>query len=373
MSRHYRITHHTTYSYDDDVTGSFGLAYSRPRDMAGQTLREHELWTDPGHADLGSHQDADGNQATFFHVTEPHRRLTVSAVSLVDVVATPLPTTADELPWEQGRPAVRRDLVESTSASAFTVASAKVDVGPAAAAYAAASFTPGRPLREAVTELVARVHAEFEYRPGSTTVSTRVDDVLRLRHGVCQDFAHLAIACLRSQGLAARYVSGYLATEPPPGRSGWWASTRPTPGCAAAFPARAGSTVDPTNDCVDAGPARHRGLGPRLRRRAPGQGHHLHRGQDIVDEGRRRRGPGRGAGPLGPTVLPMRSFTCGSCGQTLYFENSVCVSCGAAVGYSRVQRDMLVLGTALVPCVNLDLNGCNWIPTSPARSAVSCR
>ena len=79
--RRYQITHVTTYTYDDDVTDSFGLTFCRPRDGAGQTVVEHELWTDPGHADLGSHLDAQGNHATYFHVTEPHRELRVGARS----------------------------------------------------------------------------------------------------------------------------------------------------------------------------------------------------------------------------------------------------------------------------------------------------
>ncbi len=249
MSMRYRITHHTTYSYDQDVTDSYGLAFCRPRHTEDQRVLEHELWTDPGHADLGSHTDADGNHATFFHVTEPHRRLTVSAVSLVDVDGSPVARDGDDLPWEQGRPLARPDLPGSPLLAAFAVGSPQVDLGPEVAAYAEGSFPPGRPLREAVADLVGRVHADFEYRPGSTTVSTRVSDVLRLRHGVCQDFAHLVIAGLRSRGLAARYVSGYLATEPPPGRPRLVGADATHAWVHCWLPGSGWLSVDPTNDC----------------------------------------------------------------------------------------------------------------------------
>ena len=113
-ARRYRITHHTTYDYDDEVTDSYGLVFSRPRDLPGQHVREHALWTDPGHADLGEHRDSEGNVATYFHVTEPHRRLTVSAVSVVDCVAAAGPAGGDRSavggrpPRGPARPARRR-------------------------------------------------------------------------------------------------------------------------------------------------------------------------------------------------------------------------------------------------------------------------
>ncbi len=112
MTRRYAIDHRTTYSYDDDVTDSYGMVLSRPRDLVDQRVLEHELWTDPGHADLGVHEDAEGNSATYFHVTEPHRRLTVGARSLVECSATGAPPD-DPPTWEQCRPGLRRDLPEA--------------------------------------------------------------------------------------------------------------------------------------------------------------------------------------------------------------------------------------------------------------------
>ena len=258
--RRYRITHHTTYTYDDDVTDSYGMVVARPRELPDQRVVEHELWTDPGHADLHTHLDAEGNAATYFHVTEPHRRLQVSSLSVVECrVPAPGRSVAEQhaaTAWEEARPLLRRDLPEASIAAQYAVASPLVDLDPGVREYAAASFAPGRGLVEAVVDLTHRVHADFDYRPGSTSVATRVPDVLSSRRGVCQDFAHVTIAGLRGLGLAARYVSGYLATDPPPGRErvvgadathAWLEVWVPGPG-----PGGAGGwlSVDPTNDCV---------------------------------------------------------------------------------------------------------------------------
>lgn len=253
MTRRYAIDHRTTYSYDQDVTDSYGMVLCRPRDLADQRVLEHQLWTDPGHADLGVHEDTEGNSATYFHVTEPHRRLTVGARSLVECSATgALPP--DPPAWERCLPGLRRDLPEAALAAEYATASPLVDLAEDVTAYAAMSFPAGRSVVEGVLDLVGRVHRDFDYDPGSTDVSTRVPDVLARRRGVCQDFAHLTIAGLRGLGLAARYVSGYLATDPPPGREravgadathAWLACWLPGPLGESTWLA-----VDPTNDCV---------------------------------------------------------------------------------------------------------------------------
>jgi transglutaminase-like putative cysteine protease len=255
MSRRYEITHRTTYTYDDDVTDSYGLVMCRPRELPDQAVLRHELGTDPGHADLGVHEDADGNSATYFHVTEPHRALTVTATSQVECRGTG--AVPDNAPaWELCVPASRRDLPEAALAAEYAAPSPLVDLADPVTAYAAESFAPGRPVVDAVLDLVRRVHGEFEYRPGSTDVTTRVPDVLTARRGVCQDFAHLTIAGLRGLGLAARYVSGYLATDPPPGRErvvgadathAWLQCWVPGPDGTSWW-----LSVDPTNDCVTA-------------------------------------------------------------------------------------------------------------------------
>lgn len=218
----YRVQHVTTYTYDDDVTGSYGQFHLRPRDLDWQRCVAHEVSVDPQPADLFRHTDLYGNTKSYFHVVEPHTELVVTATSVVEVEPPTYDAQALALPWEECRP-----LVPGTAATAdpevwratdFVFASTMVDLPPEIRAYAASSFPPGRAVGEAATELMHRVYADFTYKSGSTTVSTRVAELLENRTGVCQDFTHVMVAGLRSLGLAGRYVSGYLATRPPPGK-----------------------------------------------------------------------------------------------------------------------------------------------------------
>ncbi|WP_067825602.1 transglutaminase family protein [Nocardia inohanensis] len=210
--RRYRILHRTVYDYSDAVTSSYGRAYLTPREFPGQRLLAHEVSIDPVPSDRSVGSDVYGNTTLYFHVTAEHERLEVTGTSLLDVDRPP-PSPPD-LPWEQARP----DIGNGPLAAEFTLDLTPPEIIPEVAAYAAASFPPGRPLLSGVAELTTRIHTDFTYESGSTNVSTRVADVFAARAGVCQDFARLAIACLRSRGLAARYVSGYLATDPPPGK-----------------------------------------------------------------------------------------------------------------------------------------------------------
>ncbi|WP_405487972.1 transglutaminase N-terminal domain-containing protein [Nocardia sp. NBC_00511] len=210
--RRYRVLHSTVYVYSDVVSSSYGRAFLSPRDFPGQRLRGHDIHIDPVPSDRSVGTDVYGNTTLYFHVTAEHRRLEVTGESLVDVEAPAL--RAEPMPWEQARPTGENGPL----AVEFTLDLTPPEIIPEVAAYAAESFPPGRPLVEAVRELTTRIYTDFTYESGSTTVSTRVADVFAAREGVCQDFARLGIACLRSLGLAARYVSGYLATQPPPGQ-----------------------------------------------------------------------------------------------------------------------------------------------------------
>ncbi|MFI1914659.1 transglutaminase N-terminal domain-containing protein [Nocardia sp. NPDC020380] len=210
--RRYRVLHRTIYVYSDTVTSSYGRAFLTPREFPGQRLLSHEVHVDPVPSDRSVGTDVYGNTTLYFHVTSEHRRLEVTGESVVEVAAPAVPGAAT--PWEQARPYSGNGPL----AVEFTLDLNPPEIIPEVAAYAAESFPPGRPLPEAVTELTSRIYTDFTYKSGSTTVSTSVADVFAARKGVCQDFARLAIACLRSQGLAARYVSGYLATDPPPGK-----------------------------------------------------------------------------------------------------------------------------------------------------------
>jgi transglutaminase-like putative cysteine protease len=217
VNRTYRITHRTTYGYDDDVGESFGRAHLLPRDRPGQTCLDALVTVTPRPAELREHTDWFGNRATYFAVTQRHRLLAVLAESTVAVAERP--AQAATPPWE----AVRDRLRGATDpllldARAYALPSPRLPVHAEVAAYARASFPAGRPVAEAAVDLCERIHRDFRYVSGSSTVGSTVPELLDRGAGVCQDFAHLAVAGLRAMGLAARYVSGYLETTPPPGR-----------------------------------------------------------------------------------------------------------------------------------------------------------
>ncbi len=217
MTRRYEITHRTEYRYSDVVTSSYGRGFLTPRDSLRQRCLFHELVLDPEAADSSTSRDGYGNLSSYFHVTRPHRSLRVTSRSIVEVDPPPpdfYQVASAAAPWEIARPVGP----DGALACEFTLDLAPPEITDAVRDYAAPTFTPGRPLIEVLRDLNARIHSDFTYRSGSTTVSTQVSEVLAAREGVCQDFARLAIACLRANGLAASYVSGYLATDPPPGR-----------------------------------------------------------------------------------------------------------------------------------------------------------
>ncbi|BBX95887.1 hypothetical protein AWC15_18670 [Mycobacterium lacus] len=213
----FRVTHRTEYRYSDTVTSSYGRGFLTPRDSLRQRCIAHRLTIDPTPADISTSRDSYGNISSYFHVTAPHRTLTVTSDSVVDVdpPAPGLYTSGPALePWEAARPAGLKGVL----ATEFTLDLNPPEITDEVRQYAAPSFVPGRPLVEVLRDLASRIYTDFTYRSGSTTISTGVNEVLAAREGVCQDFARLAIACLRANGLAACYVSGYLATDPPPGK-----------------------------------------------------------------------------------------------------------------------------------------------------------
>jgi transglutaminase-like putative cysteine protease len=160
---------------------------------------------------LREHEDIYGNPVAFFAVEGPHRRLSVTSRAAVEVAAPP-PLPARSPAWETVRDGIDALPIEVFD---FVVDSPLAAADPAYASYAAGSFPAGRGLVEGLVDLTHRLHRDLEFAPGETTVATPIADVFRERRGVCQDFAHLQIACLRSLGLPARYVSGYLETSPP--------------------------------------------------------------------------------------------------------------------------------------------------------------
>ena len=215
----YRVVHRTEYRYESAVTSSYGELYVLPRDTPGQACRSSAVRVEPEPHDYRERTDFFGNRVAYFAVLEPHTRLTVTAESIVDVNAPGSLLLPIDQEWETIRDRLHLDPADDAfDARAFVLRSPKVTLTPDVAAYAAVSFPPGRPLTEALVDLTARIYTDFTYEPGSTSVRTTLTELLDCRKGVCQDFAQLAVGCLRSVGLAGRYVSGYLETVPPPGR-----------------------------------------------------------------------------------------------------------------------------------------------------------
>ena len=245
--RRYQITHRTQYRYSDVVTSSYGRGFLTPRDTDRQRCLRHELRIDPVPADRSTSRDAYGNIGTYFHVTTAHRVLTVVSASVVEVesVAPQLYSAGPaDGPWEDARPVG----LAGALASEFSLDLRPPEITDAVHEYVALSFPPGRPLIDALRDLSSRIYRDFTYRSGSTTVSTLVGEVLAAREGVCQDFARLAIACLRANGLAASYVSGYLATDPPPGKVRMVGIDATHAWAAVWTPANYWLAFDPTND-----------------------------------------------------------------------------------------------------------------------------
>jgi transglutaminase-like putative cysteine protease len=239
----YDVTHITEFTYDERVSVSHHVARMTPRTTARQT-RLTSAWTfDPVPAVVREHTDVFGNTVAFFAMQGPHRRLRVTARAAVEVVAAP-PLPAASPAWETVRALAETDvdLVD------FAVDSPLVGADARYADYAAASFPAGRPIAEGVADLTRRLHRDLRFLPGTTTVATPVAEVFRQRSGVCQDFAHLQIACLRSLGLPARYVSGYLETSPPPGEARLVGADASHAWAAAFVPGYGWLDADPTND-----------------------------------------------------------------------------------------------------------------------------
>ena len=215
----YRLTHCTKYTYEGAVTVSHHLARLAPRTLPGQRCPWHALEILPIPVGRGVHVDSFGNITSYFEIEGKHGELEVTARSFVEVFATKHPDPAVTPAWETVRDACQAEkLTHCSEAGAFRFSSPMVPTGRDYETYALQDFPSGRPILQGVVALTARVFREFKFDSRATDVTTPVSDVFRNRAGVCQDFAHLMLACLRSLGLPARYVSGYLETVPPPGK-----------------------------------------------------------------------------------------------------------------------------------------------------------
>jgi transglutaminase-like putative cysteine protease len=215
----YRVRHSSTYRYGSDIVLAHHLLHLTPRAAAGQRVVAFKMEVEPKPSVIVEHHDYFDNPMTYIEMHEPHRRFIVHTDIGVEVEEDRPQVAAMDAPWESLRDRLN-DPVDAgaRAASAFAYVSPKIMPSADLYDYALPSFPPGRPIGEAAMDLTNRINDEFTFDPEATTISTPVADVLANRRGVCQDFAHLEIGCLRSIGLAARYVSGYLRTLPAPGK-----------------------------------------------------------------------------------------------------------------------------------------------------------
>jgi transglutaminase-like putative cysteine protease len=210
----YHVLHQTRYRYSDEVVSSHNEAHLLPRALETQTPSKVQLRIDPAPDTVRWHKDYFGNDVVFFNLRTAHRELTIRTESNVALVPARRLEPARSAPWEEVASGVRLARTPAAlEAFEYVFDSPFVAASQALAAYARPSFTAKRPLAEAVLDFSRRIHEEFRYDPGATTLDTPLADALRERHGVCQDFAHVMIGGLRSLGLPARYVSGYLKSR----------------------------------------------------------------------------------------------------------------------------------------------------------------
>ena len=216
----FEVSHRTTYSYRRPVVQSHHLLHLQPRQLGCQTVIHHSLLIDPapvGHSEI---VDYFGNTAVLLRIEDEHSEFIVHSRSTIDIVVPPPVDAARSMPWEGVA-----SLASSTETDRldpaiqqFICASRHAPKSRDLMRFAQASFTPRRPVLEGAMDLTTRIFREFKFDPAATDISTPVARVLEQKRGVCQDFAHLAIGALRTLGLPARYVSGYLLTRPPTGQ-----------------------------------------------------------------------------------------------------------------------------------------------------------
>ena len=209
----YSVSHRSSYAYQDMVDLSYHVLHLTPRRLPHQRLLEVEISTTPAAPGFSEEIDYFGNSIGFLSLLTPHDHLVIEMTARVEVTSRQRIDPRATPPWEEVRDALERPLdPETVAAAEFVGPSPLVPLTEPFVAYARPSFPPGRPLLDAVLDLTRRIHREFAFDPGATELTTPLTEVLERQRGVCQDFAHAQIAALRSIGLAARYVSGYIRT-----------------------------------------------------------------------------------------------------------------------------------------------------------------
>jgi transglutaminase-like putative cysteine protease len=216
----YQLRHTTTYNYTGMVSACQNEARLKPINTFSQDCVNSQLIIEPAPSDYSERTDFFGNKVCYFAIQQPHTKLTVTAVSEVH-------TRVEQRDYDKTDGILCKDVAthlrsgidaETLNARQYVLNSPMVSAERELEEYARRSLAGDRPIIEAVYDVMEKIHRDFTYDPGFTTLATPLQEVLKHRRGVCQDFAHLAIGCIRSQGLAARYASGYIETQPPPGQ-----------------------------------------------------------------------------------------------------------------------------------------------------------
>jgi len=252
MSATYRVEHETRYLYASSVSTSQQVAYLRPRELAQQRVPWCRLTIDPRPSRSTPRVDYFGNAVDQFTVLKPHTELSVWGRSLVEVLPRESRVEPElSPPWERVRETLRyRQGAPNSAVAEYAYPSPYVTLDSEIAEFARASFASGRPLLAAAIDLMHRIHRGFRFDPSATTITTPVRRVLVEGRGVCQDFAHLQISCLRALGMAARYVSGYLLTDPPPGQPRLVGADASHAWLSVHCPRHGWVDLDPTNDVL---------------------------------------------------------------------------------------------------------------------------
>ena len=244
----YRVRHVTRYTYDDVLEACYNRGLLQPRETPTQRVLASDVVATPPSDLMASHLDYFGNHSLYLETREPTTELTVAATSVVEV-DWPEPDLAGLDAWTvAGAAAELAASLDAVELAEFTLPSPLVAIGTKVHAYAASELRPERSLGEALAALLHRIHDDFGYRQGTTSVRTTLAELLELRQGVCQDFAHLAVGCLRSAGLPARYVSGYLETAPAPGKEKLQGADATHAWASVLTPRGDWLDLDPTND-----------------------------------------------------------------------------------------------------------------------------
>ncbi|MDR5782136.1 transglutaminase family protein [Caballeronia sp. LZ065] len=246
------VTHRTTYRYSTPVEIAQHLATIRPLHCPWQQVISHTERIEPVPSYVHSRVDAFGNDVLYFSLDAPHERLSMTSETTVRL--TPRWSALDPdatPPWESVAERLRYHAGEAFLAQGeFCYASPNIPLAHAFREYAQASFPAGRPLVAGAIDLMHRIHADFEYKPSSTSVDTPASRAFELRHGVCQDFSQVMIGCLRALGLPARYVSGYLRNDPPPGQPRLIGADASHAWVSVHCPQSGWIDLDPTNDVL---------------------------------------------------------------------------------------------------------------------------